>query len=160
MLAPIEVLCLTPCPGAPMTNRSTQIPPDARAAADRGELIEAVKITREVTSMGLKEAKDAVDAYLRGATPSSSPLDVQIPLHAVSALHQGSLIDAIKRTRESTGLGLKDSKEAVENYLAAHPNTDQQFRAARRDGTGPVRVMAIAVVILIAAAVYWWLSRA
>ncbi len=138
----------------------TEIPPEAKAAADRGVLIDAIKITRQVTSLGLKEAKDAVDAYRRGATSATSPDGVQIPMQAISALHQGSLIDAIKRTREATGLGLKDSKEAVENYLAAHPNIDEQFRAARRGRNGPTAVMAIAGLIFVAAAVFWWLSRA
>lgn len=146
-------------PGAPMTNYSTEIPPEAKAAADRGELIEAIKITRQITSLGLKEAKEAVDAYLHGATSTNSRGNVQIPLQAVSALHQGSLIDAIKRTREATGLGLKEAKEAVENYLAAHPNTNEQFRAARGSGSGTARVMIIVGVIAAAAAVYWWLSR-
>ncbi len=145
-------------PGAPMTNYSTEIPPEAKAAADRGELIEAIKITRQITSLGLKEAKEAVDAYLHGATSPRSRGDVQIPLQAVSALHQGSLIDAIKRTREATGLGLKDAKDVVETYLAAHPNIDAQFQAAGGRRHVPALVMMVAGVVLIAAAVYWWLS--
>lgn len=40
------------------------LPPDAIAAAYRGNLIEAIKITREKTGVGLKEAKDAVEAHL------------------------------------------------------------------------------------------------
>ncbi|MGE0865226.1 MAG: ribosomal protein L7/L12 [Vicinamibacterales bacterium] len=136
-----------------------EIPADAKAAADRGDLIEAIKITRQATSVGLKEAKEAVEAYRGGAPIANGPDGVQIPLQAISALHQGSLIDAIKRTREATGLGLKDAKEAVEAYLAAHPTTDQQFRAAGGGRNGPPLVM-VAGLILIAAAVYWWLSGA
>jgi ribosomal protein L7/L12 len=142
-----------------MTNYSTEIPPEAKAAADRGELIEAIKITRQVTSLGLKEAKDAVDAYRRGATSASSPGSAQVPLEAVSALHQGNFIEAVKRTREATGRGLKDAKEAVENYLAAHPSTNEQYQAARGSGTGSARFIIITGMIAIAAAVYWWLSR-
>ncbi|MDP3717888.1 MAG: hypothetical protein Q8T13_09020 [Acidobacteriota bacterium] len=142
-----------------MSDRSTEIPPDARAAADRGELIEAIKITRQVSSLGLKEAKEAVDAYLPGATPTSIRGEVQIPLQAVSALHQGSLIDAIKRTREATGLGLKDSKEAVEQYLAKHANTNEQYRAAARLNRGNSRLFVTGGLIVVAAAIVWWLSR-
>ena len=40
------------------------LPPEAIAAAHRGNLIEAIKITREKTGVGLKEAKDAVEAHL------------------------------------------------------------------------------------------------
>lgn len=136
-----------------------EIPAAAKAAADRGDVIEAIKITRQATSLGLKEAKEAVEAYRSGAPIANPPGSVQIPLQAVSALHQGSLINAIKRTREATGLGLKDAKDAVEAYLAAHPNTDQQFRAAGGGRRRPPLVMAIAGLVLIAAAVYWWLSR-
>jgi ribosomal protein L7/L12 len=41
------------------------LPPEAAAAAQRGNVIEAIKITRTATGVGLKEAKDAVDLYLR-----------------------------------------------------------------------------------------------
>jgi ribosomal L7/L12-like protein len=41
-----------------------ELPPEAIAAAHRGNLIEAIKITREQTGVGLKEAKDAVEAHL------------------------------------------------------------------------------------------------
>lgn len=140
-----------------MSNRSTEIPLEARAAADRGELIEAIKITRQVTSLGLKEAKEAVDAHLQGATPNINRGDVQIPLQAVSALHQGNLIEAIRRTRGATGVGLKEAKEAVEQYLAAHANTYEQYRAAARLNRGNSRLFFIGGLIVLAAATFWWL---
>lgn len=37
---------------------------EVRALADRGEKIAAIKAYRESTGVGLKEAKDAVEAYL------------------------------------------------------------------------------------------------
>lgn len=37
----------------------------ARAALERGAVIEAIKIVREAQGIGLKDAKDAVDAYVR-----------------------------------------------------------------------------------------------
>jgi len=48
------------------------LPPAAQAALDRGRTIEAIKIVREVERIGLKEAKDRVDAHrgeARGAHP-------------------------------------------------------------------------------------------
>ncbi|MEJ8823069.1 ribosomal protein L7/L12 [Variovorax humicola] len=42
------------------------LPPDAIAAIDRGELIEAIKRIREHTGLGLKEAKEAVERYRNG----------------------------------------------------------------------------------------------
>ena len=37
---------------------------EARALADRGEKIMAIKAYRDQTGVGLKDAKDAVEAYL------------------------------------------------------------------------------------------------
>jgi hypothetical protein len=37
---------------------------DAIAALEQGRLIEAIKLTRTATGMGLKESKDTVEAYL------------------------------------------------------------------------------------------------
>lgn len=41
-----------------------QLPPAAQAALQRGNHIEAIKIVRTQTGLGLKEAKDQVDQYL------------------------------------------------------------------------------------------------
>ncbi|HEY3871302.1 MAG TPA: ribosomal protein L7/L12 [Actinocrinis sp.] len=59
-------------PGAaPQTyaHSGVPLPPAFDEAIERGKLINAIKIYREVTGVGLKEAKDAVDeiARLRGA---------------------------------------------------------------------------------------------
>ena len=40
-------------------------PPSFADALRRGKMIEAIKIYREVTGVGLKEAKDAVEAIVR-----------------------------------------------------------------------------------------------
>ncbi|MCC7055448.1 MAG: ribosomal protein L7/L12 [Gemmatimonadaceae bacterium] len=42
------------------------LPADVIAAAQRGEKIEAIKILRERTGVGLAEAKDAVEAFASG----------------------------------------------------------------------------------------------
>lgn len=46
----------------------------------------------------------------------------ELPHEALIALRSGKLIDAIKITREKTGLGLKESKDLVDRYLDTHPN--------------------------------------
>ncbi len=43
------------------------------------------------------------------------------PAEALQALERGQMIEAIKRTREATGLGLKESKAAVDAWVEAHP---------------------------------------
>jgi hypothetical protein len=53
-----------------MSNLSASIPLDAVAALERGRKVEAIKITRQATNVGLKTAKDAVEAYMV-ANPST-----------------------------------------------------------------------------------------
>lgn len=141
-------------------------------ALERGNKIEAIKIYREKTGQGLKESKDAVEAYLAGSVPvkkrrqqiavdsaagvrdllEEGRRDEAIDLYAKFAgvdqytakdaveqieremrlgddaagltaadhtelrdlLERGKKIEAVKRYREMTGLGLKESKDAVD----------------------------------------------
>ena len=59
------------------TAHSLQLPDAAIAAIAHGRLIEAIKIVREATGLGLKEAKDLVDQHREGL-PSAS---VSLPRH-------------------------------------------------------------------------------
>jgi ribosomal protein L7/L12 len=126
--------------------------PQARAAADQGNLVEAIKLVREKTGLGLKEAKEAVEAYLGGSERQVSAPDTGIPLVAISALQDGKLIDAIRLTRDATRLGLKESKGAVERYLADHPMARDQFREAVRRNSRPLRT-AFFLALIVAAVV-------
>jgi ribosomal protein L7/L12 len=143
-----------------MNATDSAVPPEAREAADRGDIVAAIRLTREATGLGLKEAKDAVDAHAHAAPSGSVSADaVQIPLSAVAALYQGNFIEAIRSTRQQTGLGLKESKEAVEDYLSKNPNTQQQFRAAAAArGGGMRRVIGIAALVIVVIVVYFWIS--
>jgi ribosomal protein L7/L12 len=88
----------------------------------RGKKIEAIKRVRAVTGMGLKDAKDYVEAL-----PHAPPLgqvvpvgQVQPPTHDVETearrlLKDGGKIAAIKRVRELTGLGLKEAKDYIDS---------------------------------------------
>ena len=54
-----------------------------------------------------------------------------LPEEAVAALRQNRLIEAIKITRTATGLGLKESKDAVESYLLTNPPLKAKIDATR-----------------------------
>ncbi len=102
------------------------------AALQGGSTIEAIKIYRQATGVGLKEAKDAVAAIRASglgasAVPLSGPVpmrdgvpdilemiddDVRDQMHY--ELSQGNKIEAIKMVRHATGLGLKEAKDGVE----------------------------------------------
>lgn len=45
-----------------MTIPTEPLPPEVLAALQRGNKIEAIKLLRQLTGLGLKEAKDAVEA--------------------------------------------------------------------------------------------------
>ncbi|MBS4049974.1 MAG: ribosomal protein L7/L12 [Methylomonas sp.] len=135
----------------------------AAAAADAGNLLEAIKQVREETGLDLKEAKDLVDAYLRhGHSPSPSTIaasSAEMPVAALQALKNGVLIEAIQHYRNHNRCGLKDAKEAVERYLDANPLAKQQFQAAAKANGKPFLNVLLALVILgLIAAGYWYVT--
>lgn len=125
---------------------------------EAGNKIEAIKLYRQFTGQGLKEAKDAVEAIEAGQSfsltftapqaASGSPL-AQNPaaILAVKALLQaGNKIEAIKVYRQLTGLGLKEAKDAVEAMEAGSREADTfqvgsanayQFERAGRPAVSP-----------------------
>jgi hypothetical protein len=93
-----------------------------RQLVDAGKKIEAIKLVREQTGLGLKEAQAAVEAIEHGETPELT-LHVTVDLHGVSGvdldeinelLLQNKKVEAIKLYREQTGAGLKVAKDAIE----------------------------------------------
>ena len=81
-----------------------------------------------------------------------------MPLEALAALRAGQLIDAIKITRQKTGLGLKESKDLVERYLKEHPQEQaliqEQLAQRSRGGIQIFILIFIMLVILV-----WFLTR-
>lgn len=104
----------------------------------QGQKIQAIKVYRERSGLGLREAKDAVDLIenrllVQGPSSfheqASSLFQTQaddpntedsLPMLAVSdeeirqCLLQGNKIKAIKLYRQQTGLGLREAKEAID----------------------------------------------
>jgi ribosomal protein L7/L12 len=87
-----------------------------------GKKIEAIKLVREQTGLGLKEARDAVEAIERGETVALT-LRATPAAHGVSGIDldqinelllQNKKIEAIKLYREQTGLGLKEARDAID----------------------------------------------
>ncbi len=79
--------------------------------------IEAIKVYREIYGVGLKEAKDAVEAMQSGQLPLMPQPETysQPSLDQVrDLLNSGNKITAIKIYREIYNVGLKEAKDAVE----------------------------------------------
>lgn len=89
-----------------------------------GKKIEAIKLLRDTTGIGLKEAKEEVDRLsieMSGQASSQPMADARGPdlsgtlsKEVVDLARQGQKIQAIKLLREQTGMGLKEAKEQVE----------------------------------------------
>lgn len=82
----------------------------------------------------------------------------ELPGDAIAALEKGSKIDAIKVVREAQGIGLKDAKDVVEEFLAAHPDLQGRMAAAGLEGAkGSLRWLLLVAAVGVGA--YLWLGR-
>lgn len=105
--------------GRPPMEVPSDIEHQLRTLLVRRQKIQAIKLLREYTGVGLKDAKDAVDRldagqplWLAGWGPPQVPA---ADLDLVRALkRQGRVIEAIKTYRALTGVGLKEAKDAVD----------------------------------------------
>jgi ribosomal protein L7/L12 len=93
-----------------------------RQLVHEGKKIDAIKLVREQTDLGLKEAKDVVEAIERGEMPELTARPAATA-HGVSGVDLDEInelllrdkkIEAIKLYREQTGVGLKEAKDAIE----------------------------------------------
>ena len=105
----------------------SSMPAGVQDALTNGNKIEAIKLYRDATGVGLKEAKDAVEQTGGGTQRIVAKLDALMKglgvkydpaaggMAAVDdAIRAGNTIEAIKLYRTATGAGLKEAKDAVE----------------------------------------------
>ena len=71
----------------------------------------------------------------------------ELPGEAIAALTRGSKIDAIKSVRIARGVGLKEAKDIVEQFLATSPQVKSRMAAANKESARN----GISVLLLIAA---------
>jgi ribosomal protein L7/L12 len=88
--------------------------------AAQGNKIAAIAQYREITGVSLREAKDAVEALMRGA-PVSHPVSLQdsgpdpfLENRIKRLLAERKKIEAVKTYREAHQCGLKEAKDAVD----------------------------------------------
>jgi ribosomal protein L7/L12 len=130
-----------------------QLLADIRGHIAAGRKIEAIKLYRDATGAGLAEAKEAVELIEAGKPPkadSNASLGDDLALLAVSDLvAEGRKIEAIKRYREVTGLGLKEAKDAVDAFeRRLNPDAVMARDVAMRR---TLRFLVLALLILAAA---------
>lgn len=116
----------TQCPdcGAPAPEGGTGAARDWQAEVQRlmatGQKIEAIKVFREATGVGLAEAKAAVEAGLSEvqAPPALAHSPEQFEQEIVRRLTADGMISTIKWVREQPRMGLKNSKDLVDQIAA------------------------------------------
>jgi ribosomal protein L7/L12 len=130
------------------------------AALRLGKTIEAIRLLRESSGLGLKEAKDAIDHHLRGNPRTAhAPAKVAtLPAVVADAMRKGNKVEAIRLLRESTGLGLKEAKSAVEEFSEQSALLPQE-RAPGEVPKSRIGPWVVAVVALVALLAYFVIRR-
>lgn len=125
-----------------------------------GRLIPAIKLYREATGAGLKEARDAVEAMQADLRATSSGHTSDAERQSIETdLLAGRKIAAIKTYREATGAGLKEAKDAVEAMEAElRASSAGRFVApAGKAGCLPMLLLPL-LLVLPAALGVWYLG--
>lgn len=132
------------------------LPQPVQDALQRGNLVEAIQLMRAGTGLGLKETKDALEAYMRGEppvtgfAPNALPAGAPLPAQVQEALDQGNKIEAVRRLRGLTGMGLKEAKDAVEAG-GIGPGTGAGEGSGPSEGQSPGQVSN-------SNGLWWWLA--
>jgi ribosomal protein L7/L12 len=110
---------MPPAPAKLDDARARSIEAEIRRFLSDGRKIPAIKLYRDYTGVGLKEAKEAIEAVQRdmlNPEPAGSAIDraraIEEQLRGLLA--EGKKISAVQLYRQHTGVGLKEAKEAVE----------------------------------------------
>ena len=136
------------------------LPAEAIAALSRRQVVEAVKIVRDKTGLGLKESKDMVDAYRDGEVPPRDEAmrarlesiagkhGLKVPEEAMTAMERGDLKTALERLRQA-----KDASPQTALHAGHAPRaTSTVSRETSRNGWVWILLFAAA----IAAAGFWF----
>jgi hypothetical protein len=77
--------------------------------------------------------------------------NLPIPSDAISALEHGNKIEAIRITRETAWMTLKQAKLATEAFLDANPSLKAKCEESNRTYSGAVFVMVVAAAVAVVA---------
>jgi ribosomal protein L7/L12 len=149
------------------------LPPEVAAALARGQPVLAIRLLREATGMGLKDATDAVQSHAMrqpsgtAAASSGASGGFVFPEAAAAAVARGDLIAAIAMLREANPrLDLKAAKDAVGHFRRdTRPSNAAQSKVQVHYPARVPTVMAgdrgshgwiLGVVAVAIAALVWW----
>lgn len=156
-----------------------RLPAAALEALQQGRTIDAVRLLRQASGLGLKDAHDLVEQHRRQATVTLDSLaDVEdhapppdgafiFPPEAANAIARGDIMQAIGHVRRANpGLDLKTAKAAIDDLRGARPGTKAAMPKAQRIPTvvegdrGGHGWLLVFVFLALALGVYWLFSGA
>ena len=115
------------CPqcGATIGKPTADLEKEVRSLLDQGRKIEAVKLYKDQTGVGLADAKNAVEAMQADAVPQSD-IGGDLEAELLRLLGRGETLAAVKLYKDQKGVGLADAKQAVESLATKHGLGTQQ----------------------------------
>lgn len=121
---------------------------------ERGQKIDAIRIYREATGVGLAEAKSFVEGLERSLTTGELPPEAggDEPAHdadLVELLRSGSKLQAIKQYRERHGVGLKEAADAIER-MAVNAGISSSGKGCAVLGVLTAITVGCAIVVAVA----------
>ena len=140
------------------TTNGNDLPAEAIEALSRGQVVEAVKIVRDKTGLGLKESKDMVDGYRDGNAPLRDEAmrarleDVarkhgfKVPEEAMTAMESGDLKTALEKLRQAKDTNLKTAPTGLQAGQAARTSTTVSRETSRNGWIWTLLFIAAVVV--------------
>lgn len=90
---------------------------------------------------------------------NDQPARAAFPTDAIQALRRGNKIEAIKLVRLARNIGLKEAKDAVEDYLRAQPALLQQLNAFQAQGREGFVRWLVMILLVLAAGTYLYFKK-
>lgn len=146
---------------------SAGFPQAAREALRQGQKITAIKIVREVYGLGLRDAKDLVEAYaergeaaLAGIAPAAATGD--LPADAIALILGGHRERASQLLQASHGYSARDAMTAI--VACERSRKPRGFGATGgdtvRSGDNNGKMLVVAALVAIVAVVAWYVLAA
>lgn len=118
-----------------------------------GRKIEAIKILCEETGISLKDAKEFIEKFeLKNFSKQPS---IEASESVLNHLRKGSKIGAIKKNRKETGMGLKDSKEAVEKIIDENPEVKKEMEEINKQQRKKAGIYILLIGLIIITLLYF-----
>jgi ribosomal protein L7/L12 len=133
------------------------LPEDVRQALNAGRKLDAIRLLRAHSGLGLAAAKTAVEANGLPSRPGVGTVPFgnagQLPPAARAALDAGHKIEAIRLLRQARGIGLKKAKAIVD--AAQHERPASPSRSPGQVENSPLNAALWVVLAVVAGLVAW-----